>query len=238
MTASLPVSARLAWWGTAWLRGAVGPDDLLDAVLAGDVSHVVIGQDGGLIGALAAARGDRVVEVGLALPVEGDPCGLGGPRELNVAALEAGEAVVIATGPALVPRRVGRSVEWTAYPAERRQVPDVGEADRALRTAIPAAANELAALDVARWHPDLADDLSNLRHVQTPVAPPGTPARCIDLAARAVQVLGIVDLAQADDGAAVSASQLQHRDLALAPLAAAGRRALVAACSPEVWPPQ
>ena len=32
----LPLAGRLAWWGTSWLRGHVGPDDLLDAVLAGD----------------------------------------------------------------------------------------------------------------------------------------------------------------------------------------------------------
>ena len=34
----LPLAGRLAWWGTSWLRGHVGPDDLLDAVLAGDVN--------------------------------------------------------------------------------------------------------------------------------------------------------------------------------------------------------
>ena len=37
----LPVSARLAWWGTSWLSGRLSPDDLLDGVLAGDVTHLV-----------------------------------------------------------------------------------------------------------------------------------------------------------------------------------------------------
>ena len=32
MTTVLPPSARLAWWGTAWLRGAVSPDEFIDEV--------------------------------------------------------------------------------------------------------------------------------------------------------------------------------------------------------------
>ena len=27
------MSARLAWWGTAWLQGRIAPDGFLDAVL-------------------------------------------------------------------------------------------------------------------------------------------------------------------------------------------------------------
>ena len=38
-----------------------------------------------------------------------------------------------AGGLGLVPRRVGAAVEWTAYAARARQLPDVGEADRGLR---------------------------------------------------------------------------------------------------------
>ena len=32
----LPASVRLAWWGTAWLRGYVVADHLIDAVLDQD----------------------------------------------------------------------------------------------------------------------------------------------------------------------------------------------------------
>jgi hypothetical protein len=42
----LPVSARLAWWGTAWLRGHVVADLVVDAVLAEDATHVVAGLPG------------------------------------------------------------------------------------------------------------------------------------------------------------------------------------------------
>ena len=56
-------------------------------------------------------------------------------------------------------------------------------------------------------------------------------------AARGLQAIAIVDLALEDDGGAVSAAEATAREAALRPLARAGRRALVAACSPEVWPP-
>ena len=39
MTTALPAAARLAWWGTAWLRGQVVTDLLLDAV-SGDEASV------------------------------------------------------------------------------------------------------------------------------------------------------------------------------------------------------
>ena len=43
MSTTLPASARLAWWGTAWLRGHVVTDLLIDAVLDGDATHAVAG---------------------------------------------------------------------------------------------------------------------------------------------------------------------------------------------------
>ncbi|HEY0951357.1 MAG TPA: hypothetical protein VGD85_14250, partial [Nocardioides sp.] len=68
-------------------------------------------------------------------------------------------------------------------------------------------------------------------------APDGVPPRCVDLAARGLQARQIVEVALEDDGAAVSASEIELRRAALVPLDRAGRRALVAACSPEAWPP-
>jgi hypothetical protein len=236
----LPVSARLAWWGTAWLRGRVVADLVLDAVLRDDATHVVAGlpEVAGpvpLARALAELRITGVQGCGLALPEPGDPVGIGGPHELNAAALEAGEAV-IAGSVGLVPRRVGAAVEWTAYAAEPRQLSDVGEADRTLRRALQVAAAALADLDVARWRPEAADALMNLHH-PPPLAPPtGTPVRCAELAGRALQARAIVALALEDEGGAQSGSEVAARLAALQPLGAAARRALVAACSPEVWP--
>lgn len=246
MTASLPDSAVLAWWGTSWLRGQVVSDQFLDAVLGDeDATHLMRppttdtqtpAEPIPLLEALARLRADGLDGLGLALPAEGDPVGLGGPASFNAAALEVGEAVV-AGNTGLVPERVGRAVTWVAHPAARRQLPDVGEADRQLRAGIISAADALAALDVARWRPEVADELMNLRRVPVPESPPGVPPRCVELAGRALLATGIVDLALEDDGAAVTAYEIGMRRDALRPLEYAARRALVAACSPEVWPP-
>lgn len=233
----IDVALRLAWWGTAWLRGHVVADQLLDAVIGEDATHLVSG-DGPpepLAVGLGQLRRLGVGSLGLALPVEGDLLGLGGPRDFNEAALEAGAAVV-GSGVGLVPARVGAAVTWRVMAAERRQLPDVGEASRALRAELSATADRLAELDVAQWRPEVADELMNLRRLSLPVAPAGTPPVCVELAARGLQALAIVDLARYDDGAAVSAYEIAARWDALTGLERAGRRALVAAGSPEVWP--
>jgi hypothetical protein len=239
VTASLLPSVRLAWWGTAWLRGHVVSDQLVDGVVADDAVHLVGGSDGAepLMIGLGRLRSAGATGFGLALPVAGDPLGLGGPSAFNTAALAAGEAVVT-TGPeiGLVPARVGASVTWTEHPARRRQVPDVGEADRTLRSALLEAADALARLDVARWRPEVADELMDLRRPHPVRAPKGVPPRCLALAGRGIQAMTIVDLALADDGGATTAWEADQRRETLVPLERAGRRALVAACSPEVWP--
>lgn len=237
---ALPASARLAWWGTAWLQGRIGPDAFLDGVLGDDVAHVVGGPDGAspLLLELADARNRGASGVGAAFPAPGDPAGLRGPRELNAAAIEAGEvALLLGAGTALVPAQVGRAVEWTLLPAERRPPPDLGEADRALRAGLLTAANALAELDVASWRPELADELHDLRAAVPLQAPEGVPARCVDLAGRAVHLLAVAELALVDDGGALSVSAATARRVALEPLESAARHALGAACSPDGWPP-
>jgi hypothetical protein len=241
----LPASVRLAWWGTAWLRGHVVADQLIDAVVAGDATHLLGGPDDvlePLVGGLGALRTQGADAIGAAVPAEGDLVGLGGPAAFNGAALEAGEAALVldAAGfvvSGLVPERVGAAVTWRPLPAERRQLPDIGEADRELRSTLLEAAEGLARLEVARWRPEVADRLMNLRHRVRLAVPPGVPERCADLASRGLQALEIADLALEDDGGALTAHEADARRAAIAPLGRAGRRALVAAASPEVWPP-
>ncbi|WGL50863.1 hypothetical protein P5P86_12910 [Nocardioides sp. BP30] len=243
---SLSPALRLAWWGTAWLRGAVVTDLMLDAVIGHDATHTVaglgeLGLGGGdaaetLVGGLGRLRAEGTTSLGCAFPAEGDAVGLGGPPPFNHAALEAGEAVVADAGIGLVPVRVGAVITWQAYAAQRRQLPDVGEADRALRAALVASAQALADLDVARWRPDVADRLMNLRHRDPVQAAPGVPARCVELAERGWQAAEIVALALEDEGGAVTAYEMSGRREALLPLDRAARRALTAAGSPEAWP--
>jgi hypothetical protein len=215
-------------------------DLVLDAVLAGDSTHVVAGLPGTdgsvpLARALAELRVAGADAVGLALPAPGDPVGLGGPADLNGAALDAGEAALSGSF-GFVPRRVGAAVEWTTYDALPRQLGDVGECDRALRLALQEATEALADLEVARWRPEAADALLNLHRRPELAPPPGVPGRCVELAGRALQALAIVDLALDDDVDALGSGQVASRRAALLPLATAARRGLVAACSPEVWP--
>jgi hypothetical protein len=242
----LPAAVRLAWWGTSWLRGHAAADHLIDAVLDQDAVHLLAFPNEDpepLVTGLGRLRAAGADALGAALPAEGDPVGLGGPGAFNSAALDAGEAVVVLDAAGfvlrgLVPDRVGAAVTWSVMVAERRQLPDVGEADRSLRSALPEAADALASLDVARWRPEVADRLMDLRHRPRLVAPPGVPARCAELAARGLQALEIVDLALLDDGGALTALEVESRRAALLPLGRAARRALVAAASPEVWPPE
>jgi hypothetical protein len=137
--------------------------------------------------------------------------------------LEAREGVVLeGAGAGLVPHRAGHGVTWTLLPAQRRQLPDLGEADRGLRLALAQTAHAFDGRNLGHDHPDLADALMDLRRRDPLPAPPGTPGACVELAARGLQAFGIATLAPLEE---------------LRPLAAAARRALVAACSPEVWPP-
>jgi hypothetical protein len=57
------------------------------------------------------------------------------------------------------------------------------------------------------------------------------------LAGRALRALRIAELGLADAGGATTAPEITARQQVLVGLERTARRALVAACSPEVWPP-
>ncbi len=235
-------SVRLALWFSAWCEGEASLDEARDEVVGQDAAHDVVGLPGHgggraepvpLILALGMLRAERATGAGLALPEPGDPVGLGGPPAFNAEALEAGEAVVLrGVDLGLVPVRAGAGVVWRCLPAqERRQVPDLGEADTMLRGALPRAADELAALDVARWRPEVADELMALRRPQGLAVPGGMDPRAQRMVALASRCRTIVDLALADDGGSVTAAEADRRREALLPLDRAARRALVSACT-------
>ncbi len=235
MTA-LPRSALLACWFTAWTRGRCSLDDARDGVLADDAAHDVLGVEEEpvpLVLALGRLRGRGAERATLALPVPGDPLGLGGPPDFNTLALAAGEAVLLPeAGLGLVPTVVGAGVTWQCVAATgSRTVPDVGEADLALREMLLESSARLADLDVARWRPEAAEGLHALRASADIAVPPGFPPRAHRLAALALRCAAIAELGLDDDGSAVTAFEAAERRDALLKLARSARHGLVAACS-------
>lgn len=234
------MSAGLALWFSAWATGAVSLDDARDAIVGEDTAHDVAGLPGEdgvvpLVLALGLLRSARTTGAGIALPIPGDPLGLAGPSDFNTRALEAGEGVVFdGADIGLVPRRAGPGVVWSYYQAtSHRQVPDPAEADTTLRNAVLTAADTLADLDVARWRPEVADELMALRRAADFHFPHGMAPRALKLVSLSTRCRTIVDLAleDEDEGAAISAFEADRRRAALSPLDHAARRGLVAACS-------
>lgn len=225
----LPAAALLAAWGAAALAGECSLDEAAAAVAApADPPHRVAGlpgEDGpvSLPYALGRLRGLGAAGLRLVLPRPGDVSGLPGPAGFNRSALEAGAAVVaVGAGLALLP--AGRAA-WRAYAVadDARSWLTGPEADRALTAAVREAAEALADLDVARWDPRVAA-------LQAETAAARLPSGRA-LAARAVRLLAVVEVALDGEGGAVSAAQLAARREALQAVADAARRAVEAACS-------
>jgi hypothetical protein len=250
-------AGRLAAWAGAWLAGAVSYDDAVAAVIRDRIHHV-----SGLPGhpdqvplgwALTELRTQGSTAVRLALPVSGDLVGVPGPEPFRRAALGTGAAAVATTTPyaaglGLVPRREehgneaeGRTVTvaWTAVVTDPLPVDGylpLREADQELTDALRESTESLLSLDVARWRPELAEALTDLRRTsrsgkdEGSWLPPGYPARARLLLSRAAQLGRVLELATADDpGGSVSAGEVNGRRVALASLERAVRRARLSA---------
>jgi hypothetical protein len=239
---ALPLSARFALWFSAWTAGRASLDDCRDAIVGDGAAHdVVLAIDDDpqvqpLIMALGMLRGRGASGAGIALPVPGDPLGLAGPGSFNAEVVEAGEGVVLdGADLGLVPQRVGAGVIWTCYPAvSRRQLPDPSEADTTLRATLLRSSDQLAELDVARWRPEVADELIALRRTMGSADrsfPDAMAPRAVRLAALAVRCRTVVELALVDEGGSITAAEADARRRALTPLDHAARRGLVAACA-------
>ncbi|MUL42446.1 hypothetical protein FZ103_14875 [Streptomonospora sp. PA3] len=244
-------SAQLVAWGNAWLAGRAGLDDAVSAVEQGTGPHVIgavadeLPFEAGapLRSAMARLRSHGLAAFRLCLPVPGDPLGLVGDAELNKAAVDAREAVLLRLDQGqlgLVPQedRRGSSyvgVSWTPYraaDADPEPVP-LAEAEHRLQTAI----RESAALfgqvdDISAWGPEVTRALADLRDADrapTPGLAPGHPQRAHRLAAQADRLAVVVRLAGDDEGRGLSSAQMQSRREALRVLDSAVRRARVAA---------
>ncbi|MEO8329795.1 MAG: hypothetical protein ABI586_07325, partial [Candidatus Nanopelagicales bacterium] len=95
--------------------------------------------------------------------------------------------------------------------------------------AIHSALQELERLDVPRWHDDVAELLRSWRNGYTEVLPPGLPDRAGRLLDRAERLGELLELAEANDGGAVTATEAAARQVCLLPLARAVRLAAATA---------
>jgi hypothetical protein len=256
----LPAAFVLAAWANSWLTGAVSLDDVLDALRrqsAGadlGVAHHVYAADPAALAALDTADAaplttslGRLRSVGttsftLALPVPGDPLGLGGPRGFTEAATEAGEAVLCdGTGLGAVPFAVGAGVQWAVSEAFVGSTENLAEADERLAHVIVNARRQLgdgsshagrdggAAWSPHQGHRDraAAATMGSVRRATAATAaalPPNAPVRADRVLTRSVTCLQIGRFAaeRAAEGDDVAPVALV-RDLS-----AAARRGLVA----------
>ena len=157
---ALPHSAVLAWWLTAWLRGHEQTDHVLD-VLGRDTHLLEGGSALDLLALARASRGDvrRTRAAGRGRSARpGRAARLQRRRDGRGSGGRGGQPRAGARGAGRDRAVAGRSTP------HRRQLPDVGEADRTLRESLLGAADDLADLEVARWRPEAADALMNLHH--------------------------------------------------------------------------
>ena len=105
------------------------------------------------------------------------------------------------------------------------------DAERHLRAALVQATDALTSLDIARWRPDAAEAITELRAIVDPgrTLPPGLDERRARVLMTAARLRAIVDLATADDGGAVNLWQADQRSSALREVDSAARRAISAA---------
>ncbi len=226
---------RLASYLNALAAAQLSVEVAAHSVTEPDAAHHVIDR-AGLLGlqpdvahpleeALVVLRGVEPEGWLLALPRPGAIGTLRGPRELNEAALQAGEAVIAATaGLALVPNRIGPAIQWRIFPAERPFAPPTPyEAERELNETILSAATTLDELGVAAGSRPRRDRQVSLA--------PGYSDRHAATAERAARLLGVCDAAMQDDGAAISAFEAERRWQVLRRLRSAAGDALCAAVS-------
>jgi hypothetical protein len=231
---SLP-SLRMTANLNALAAGLIDVPRAAAAVTGADVAHHVLDPESvlGLDPLTASDLGTALPTLApagregwvLGLPTPGSLPPLRGPRALNEAALQAGEVVLaVSGGVGLVPLRVGRAVQWRAYPAERPfAAASPYEAERALNEAVLGAAKALAQLDLAAGSRPADQARARLA--------PGYSSRQVATANRTLYLIAACDAALADDGGSVSSYEADVRSRSLRAVRTAASQALCTACS-------
>ena len=227
----------------------------VERVCAHDDLHVVAGLDPlddrlALDRAVARLRAGAPPGCASSCPPPATSSACRDPAPFTTAALEASEGVLAlradGTGTGLVPTLTAHgspfdgvvtTVSWTAFPVAAAG-PDPGpflhDAEHDLRRGVVEVAGVLRDLDVARWRPEVAEALQDLRRqaragLDDDELPGGYPARARDLLVRARQLGAVVQLALEDTGGAVDTREAVERERALRGLGGLVRRARVAA---------
>jgi hypothetical protein len=253
LAAAPPRSALLGAWGNAWLAGDAALPELVARVTAYDDDHRVVGlgaEDLPIERAVARLRAAGVARLRVVLPAPGDVVGLPGPGPFTAAALTASEGVLglrpDGSGTGLVPTLTAHgspfdgtvtTVTWTAYDvvvAGPDPGPYLHDAEHDLRRGVLECAGALRDLDVARWRPDVAGALQDLRRqarsgIDEDELPNGYPQRARQLLVQARQLAGVLQLAGEDLGGALDTREAAGRERALRELSHVVRRAHVAA---------
>ncbi|MDO8107517.1 hypothetical protein Q6348_09955 [Isoptericola sp. b441] len=240
----LPRSVLLALWLAQPPRTRSQARHAMAAIQGDDEPHVVEGltpQPTGLDQLLTGLGELR--EVAAVLPVPGD---LGVPPDVAALAADAGECVLALGedgGWAVVPEieefgslgDQGHLVTWRlrALPSGRRSLVGafgtLGEAQADLRATLRQAVTALDDLDVARWRPEAAEALAQLRSAPGLTDLPPVDQRCLSTLLEAARLQMIVELATSDEGGAVNVWQADQRATALREVGRAARRAVAAA---------
>ena len=248
-----PRSALLAAWTNAWLAGEASLPELVTRVSALDDQHTVTGlwvDDLPLEQAVGRLRAEGVTRVRVVLPAPGDVIGLPGPGAFTSAAIAAAEGALAlrpdGTGTGLVPTVTAHgsafdgtvtTVVWTAYDVAVPPLepgPFLHDAEHDLRRGIIECLEVLRDLDVARWRPEVAGALQDLRRqarsgIDEDELPSSYPVRAREVLSRARQLAGVLQLAVGDEGGAVTTQEATERERALRELGQLVRRARVAA---------
>ncbi|WP_214407310.1 hypothetical protein [Pseudonocardia lacus] len=249
-------SATFTVWASAWLAGAVAPDDVLDALSPWAEAHDVQAADAATAHVTGlSAPGTPVSSVAfllaalrkatprgpgrLVLPAPGDVRGLPGPGPFSRHATAVGEGVVFGeAGLGVVPARIAEGVvRWTVHSLPEHGSPAefvaLGQAERDLREEVRRSASILTSLGVARHRPGVREEIAAaLRARPASLWPVGMPAQSLRVLQHADEVEAILGAAAVDEpGGALSASAASARRAALRPIETAvrvARRAAVA----------
>ncbi len=235
--------ALLAGWGTSWLAGLAGLDQVLDVLDDPDTvpsrAQRVSGLDAASAGmslpaALVALRqqGARSLRVVLAVP--GDPRGLPGTDPFTGRALDAGAGVIV-SGPAPW-GLVATGSTWSAYPTRPWRsgvLPGVHDAEQELRAAVAETTDALLGLDADPGSPEVRVDVdidTTLRRTATAqcLLPPGVPPPVRSLFDLARRVAAIAAVAARTPTAPTGVRAMTQRAAALRRLSAAARLAEMA----------